>query len=138
MDRESTMTRGEVARRAGVGGETVRFYEREGLLDEPHRTRSGYRQYDAAALARLKFIRRAKELGFSLREIRDLLALRLDHGADCTDVQERAERRLAEVRARIRDLRRMEAQLKELTAACAANRRKMECPLLDTLDQTSG
>jgi Hg(II)-responsive transcriptional regulator len=136
MDPETTMTRGEVARRAGVGGETVRFYEREGLLDEPRRTRSGYRQYDAAALARLKFIRRAQELGFSLREIRDLLALRLDDEADCTDVQQRAERRLAEVRARIRDLRRMEARLKELTAACDANRRKMECPLLDTLDET--
>ena len=136
MDPERTMTRGEVARRAGVGGETVRFYEREGLLDEPRRTRSGYRQYDAAALARLKFIRRAQELGFSLREIRDLLALRLDDEADCIDVQQRAERRLAEVRARIRDLRRMEARLKELTAACDANRRKMECPLLDTLDET--
>lgn len=133
MDR--AMTRGEVARRAGVGGETVRFYEREGLLDEPGRTRTGYRQYDVAALARLKFIRRAKELGFSLREIRDLLALRLDDGADCTDVQQRAERRLGEIRARIRDLTRMEARLKELIAACGANRRKMGCPLLDTLDE---
>ncbi|MGH7572719.1 MAG: MerR family DNA-binding protein [Gemmatimonadota bacterium] len=129
------MTRGEIARRAGVGGETVRFYERQGLLDEPRRTRSGYRQYDAAALRRLKFIRRAKELGFSLREIRDLLTLRLDDNADCTDVQQRAEQRLAEVRARIRDLRRMEARLKELTAACGANRKKMECPLLDALEE---
>ena len=112
----------------------MRFYEREGLLDEPRRTRTGYRQYDVAVLTRLKFIRRAKELGFSLHEIRDLLALRLDDGTDCTDVQQRAERRLAEIRARIRDLTRMEARLKELTAACGANRRKMECPLLDALD----
>ena len=82
------LTIGEVARQAGVGIQTVRFYERQGLLEEPERRASGYRQYDLEAIAVLKFIRRAKELGFTLKEIKSLLALRLDASATRAEVRE--------------------------------------------------
>jgi hypothetical protein len=84
------LTIGEVARQAGVGIETVRFYERKGLLDEPQRRASGYRQYDPEAVAVLKFIRRAKELGFTLKEIKGVLGLRLDASATRAEVREQA------------------------------------------------
>src|SRR3954453_4804764 len=100
------MTIGQVARRAGVGVETVRFYEREGLLEEPARRASGYRQYPEDAVARLLLIRRAKELGFTLREIKDLLALRIDPGATRADVRKRAEAKIADIEARVRYLQR--------------------------------
>src|SRR5688572_6021621 len=93
-------TIGELARQAGVGIETVRFYERQGLLEEPKRRASGYRQYDVEAVAVLRFIRRAKELGFTLREIKALLALRLDDSASRADVREQAKAKVADIEAR--------------------------------------
>jgi Hg(II)-responsive transcriptional regulator len=134
MSGNGHMTRGEVARRAGVGPEAIRFYEREGLLPEPPRTPAGYRQYDDGAVARLRFIQRAKELGFSLSDVRDLISLRLDPEADCDDVKRRAEEKLVEIRGKIRDLSRMEVGLERLTEACEANAEKMECPLLQALE----
>src|SRR5262245_35107394 len=109
------LTIGQVAREAGVGVETVRFYEREGLLDEPARRASGYRQYTRDAVARLRFIRRAKELGFTLKEIGELLALRDDPGAD---VRARAAAHLTDIEARIRDLTRMRGALVQLIDTC--------------------
>src|SRR6266852_273541 len=88
------LTIGQVARQAGVGVETVRFYERQGLLEEPSRRESGYRQYPEDVVARLRFIRRAKELGFSLKEIAELIALRLDPATMCSDIKERAEAKI--------------------------------------------
>ncbi|MCH8048022.1 MAG: MerR family transcriptional regulator, partial [Planctomycetes bacterium] len=79
----NSLTIGQLARRAEVGVETVRFYEREGLLEEPARRPSGYRQYDEGVVDRLRFIRRAKQLGFTLKEIRELLSLRLDPATTC-------------------------------------------------------
>jgi DNA-binding transcriptional MerR regulator len=96
-------TIGEVARRAGVGVETVRFYERQGLLAEPDRKASGYRQYGAEAVSVLRFIRRAKQLGFTLKEIQGLLALRLDAAATRADVRRQARAKLADVEEKIRD-----------------------------------
>lgn len=130
-----TLTRGEIARRTGVGIETVRYYEQRGLLEEPARTRSGYRRYDEAAVRRLRFIRRAKRLGFSLGEIRQLISLKLDPGAECADVQARAEEKLREIAEKIRDLERIQAGLEELTTACRRNDRRMECPLLNVLER---
>lgn len=138
MNDPQVMTRGEVARRAEVGIETVRFYERKGLLPEPPRTPAGYRQYDEGAVSRLRFIQRAKELGFSLNDVRELISLRLDPGADCDDVQRRAEEKRGEIADKIRDLARMRSGLESLTAACRANAEKMECPLLDALDPEDG
>src|SRR5262245_59371689 len=112
------MTIGQLGRQAGVGVETVRFYEREGLLQEPARRGSGYRQYGEEDVARLRFIRRAKQLGFTLKEVGELLALRDDPDATRADVRQRAEAKLADVEARIRDLAAMREALLRLTAAC--------------------
>ncbi len=87
----TVLTIGQLARRADVGVETVRFYQRKGLLAEPDRRPSGYRQYDEAIVDRLRFIKRAKELGFTLNEIKELLSLRLDPSTTCADVKNRAE-----------------------------------------------
>ena len=133
--KDGALTRGQVARRTGIGVETVRYYEQRGLLDNPTRTRSGYRQYDEDAVRRLRFIRRAKQLGFSLSEVRELISLRLDPGTECADVQRRAEEKLREIADKVRDLRRMQAGLEELTAACGRNDRSMECPLLNVLEK---
>src|SRR5438034_3575150 len=95
------LTIGEVARRAAVGIETVRFHERQGLLEEPARKESGYRQYPEDVVARLRFIKRAKELGFSLKEIKDLLALRVDPKTTCAEVKGRAEAKIADVEEKI-------------------------------------
>ena len=124
---------GQVARRADVGIETVRFYEREGLLDEPDRKPSGYRQYDESVVARLRFIRRAKELGFTLKEIKELLSLRVDPSTTCADVRRRAESKAADIDEKIRTLRRMKRALVKLTKTCAGRGPISECPILDAL-----
>ncbi|MBA4066946.1 MAG: heavy metal-responsive transcriptional regulator [Isosphaera sp.] len=127
-------TVGQVARRAGVGVETVRFYERQGLLDEPERKASGYRQYGGGDVAVLRFIRRAKQLGFTLREIKALLALRLDGSATRSDVRAQAAAKLADIGAKIRDLQRMRDALSVLTAACHGDGPATGCPILEALD----
>jgi MerR family mercuric resistance operon transcriptional regulator len=129
------LTIGQVARRAGIGIETVRFYEREGLLNRPARSpSSGYRLYDEGSIATVQFILRAKELGFTLHEIKELLSLRVDPGTSCADVKARAEVKIADIEAKIGTLRRMKAALLRLTRACGETRGGSECPILDTLD----
>src|ERR671918_2137551 len=91
------MTIGQVAKHAGVGVETVRFYERQGLLDAPPRRASGYRQYSQDVIRRIQFIKRAKDLGFALREIRELLSLRVDPNTPCDEVKHRAEAKIADI-----------------------------------------
>ena len=126
---------GQFAKRAGVGVETVRFYEREGLLKEPPRRPSGHREYPEAEVTRLVFIRRAKELGFSLAEIKELLSLRADRRAQCGRVKKRTEAKLADIDERIRTLERMRGALAKLNAACDNERvPTSECPILDALD----
>ena len=109
---------GELAATADVGVETVRFYERRGLLEEPPRLASGYRMYDQEAVSRLQFIRRAKVLGFTLEEIRDLLALREDAASNRSEVRARARAKVDDVDQRIRDLLRIRAALDVLVAQC--------------------
>lgn len=130
----SPLSIGQVARRAGVGVETVRFYEREGLLDEPARRASGYRQYEESTIGRLRFVRRAKELGFTLKEIKELLSLRLDPSTTCADVKRRAEVKISDVEEKIRTLQRMKKALMRLTKACAGRGPISDCPILDALD----
>ncbi|MBI3836630.1 MAG: heavy metal-responsive transcriptional regulator [Planctomycetia bacterium] len=125
---------GHVARRGGVGVETVRFYEREGLLPKPTRTLSGYRQFDEEIIGRLRFIRRAKELGFTLNEIKELLSLRIDPSTTCADVKVRAETKIADIEAKIDSLKRMKLALVKLTKACSGRGTTSECPILDALD----
>ncbi|GAA0711340.1 heavy metal-responsive transcriptional regulator [Dokdonella soli] len=124
---------GAVARAAGVGIDTVRYYEREGLLPAPHRRESGYRDYDTGAVARLRFIRRAKDLGFSLDEIRDLLALSVDRERGVKGVKQRAEQRLDVVEQRIRELKLVQRGLKQLIAACPGHGALEQCPILRAL-----
>jgi Hg(II)-responsive transcriptional regulator len=129
-----TLTIGQIARRAGVGVETVRFYERQGLLEEPERRESGYRQYTEEVVYRLRFIRRAKELGFTLKEIRELMAFRRDPSATRADVRQQAKAKIADIEAKIRDLQRMKDALSKLTASCRGHGPASGCPILDALD----
>jgi len=131
----NSLTIGQLAKIAGVGVETVRFYERKGLLAEPNRRPSGYRQYGEEVVNRLRFIKRAKELGFTLNEIKELLSLRLDPTTTCADVKERAEEKIDDIEAKIRTLRRMKNALVKVTKACSGRGGTSECPILETLDK---
>ncbi|MGE3820242.1 MAG: heavy metal-responsive transcriptional regulator [Isosphaeraceae bacterium] len=126
---------GEVARRSNVGVETVRYYEREGLLRQPDRRPSGYRIYDESVVTRLRFIRRAKELGFTLSEIKELLALWFDVATRCEHVRRRAEEKIARVEAKIRSLEKMKESLKSIVADCKTRDSVKECPLWSGLDE---
>lgn len=128
-----SVTIGRLAADAGVGIDTVRHYEREGLLPAPARSASGYRRYDAASATRLRFIRRARELGFSLDDIRDLLALSTDGAHGTHGVRQRAQARLADVERRIAELRRVQRGLKKLIAACPGHGPLDACPILAAL-----
>src|SRR5262245_31315418 len=129
----TTLKIGQLAQRAGVGVETVRCYEREGLLEAPARRASGYREYGEGVVSRLQFIRRAKELGFTLREIKELLALSADPGATRADVRARARAKVADIEERVRDLLRIKAALEALTARCHGDGPLEGCPILAAL-----
>ena len=124
---------GQVARQAGVGVETVRYYERQGLLAEPERQASGYRRYDDAAVARLLFIRRTKELGFTLAEIKELLGLRFDATTGCEHVRRLAEEKIAGIEDKIRTLQSMKRSLKKVVTQCEQRKSMTECPLWEGL-----
>ncbi len=124
---------GQLARRAEVGVETVRYYERRGLLQEPQRRQSGYRQYSEEAVSRLQFIRRAKDLGFTLREIGELLSLGHDPLAPAVDVRRRAEAKIADIEGKVRSLQRIRKALKALTSACDEHGTVGGCPLFEAL-----
>ena len=126
----ATLTIGRLARAAGVNVETVRYYQRLGLVDEPPKPESGFRHYSADALDRIVFIKRAQQLGFRLEEIRELLEL---GDGRCADVRAKAEQKRRQIEAQIRDLRAMGATLDELIAACRAGRRDTHCPIVETL-----
>jgi Zn(II)-responsive transcriptional regulator len=127
-------TIGELARECGTTADAIRYYEREGLLPRPMRTPSRYRLYEAPAIARLRFIRQAKALGFALDEIRELLALRVDWSKTCGDVRARARSKMAELEARIDGLARMKAALDRLATACPGSGPTSQCPILDALE----
>jgi len=129
-----SMTIGKVAKGAAVGIETLRFYEREGLIEKPPRRDSGYRAYPADTVDRVRFIKRAKELGFSLKEIKDLMALRIAPGATCGQIKKRAEAKIEDIEDKISSLQRMKQALRKLTAACGGKGSVSECPILDALE----
>ena len=132
-ERESGFTRGDLARATGCNIETIRYYEKTGLLPDPPRTDAGYRVYSAAHATRLRFILRARELGFSMEDIRGLLGLGDGTAPTCAEVKERTERHLADVRAKIADLRRIEKVL-SVTAARCSGEDVPDCPVLETLE----
>lgn len=131
----TTLTIGKVAKAAGLGVETVRFYERQGLIAEPARSDSGYRQYGPETIRRLQFIVRAKALGFTLQEIGGLLDLRATPEAGCADVQARAEAKIADIEERITQLDAMKRALGELVVQCRGEGPLSDCPILDALDE---
>lgn len=128
------LTIGKIAKQTGIGVETVRFYEKRGLIDEPPRTEAGYRQYPEDTAPRIRFIRHAKELGFTLTEIKELLHLRLDPMTTCDDVRLVAEEKLRNVRTKIQSLRGIEEALGELIGACAVGGPDGDCPILEALE----
>ena len=128
------LTIGQLARRAGVNIETLRYYERRALLPDPPRTPAGYRKYAPDAVRRIGFIKRAQQLGFTLDEINALLALRVEPDASCDAVEERAERAIARIDGKVAELQRMRAALSELVSACHTRRPTDDCPILDALD----
>ena len=129
-----TMSIGKVAAAAAVNIQTVRYYERRGLLSPARRTPSGYRQYNEDAVARLRFIKHAQELGFSLKEIDELLALRVRRGSACDAVERKTRQKIDLVEQRIRDLERIKRTLQKLADACAARELTQECPILEALE----
>ena len=126
---------GSVAGRAGVNKQTVRYYERIGLIPPAPRDESGYRVYPEAVVARIRFIQEAKVLGFQLREIAELLNLRIDGRTNCDRVQKKAREKRETVRAKIQDLKRMERALTRLVESCATRQPTGACPILESLDK---
>ena len=128
-------TIGQVARQSGIGVETVRFYEREGLIPQPSRPGSGFRRYPQDAVSRIRFIQRSKALGFSLKEIKELLSLRVDSATSCGEVKKRAEEKIADIERKIHALREMKDALSKLTAACRGKGPTGACPILEALGE---
>lgn len=126
---------GEIAARAGVSVQAVRFYERKGLLVKPRRSENGYRSYEGEALERLRFIQRAQRLGFSLEEIQHLLALRVRRTDQCGSVAARVEAKLQDVRTKMADLKRLERALTRIKGRCDSNERTEACPVLRMLEE---
>ena len=129
-----TLTIGALAQAAEVNVETIRFYQRKGLMQEPDRPMGGIRRYGAADLARVRFIKSAQRLGFSLDEIAELL--QLEDGTHCIEARVQAERKLADVRAKLADLTRIEAALADLVARCSAARGRVCCPMIAALQES--
>jgi len=131
----NSLTIGRLAKEAGVNLETVRFYERRGLLPRPPRSASGYRLFPAEAARRLRFIRRAQELGFSLKEVGELLSLRMSRRTTSAAIRARAEAKVVDLQERIRSLESMKKTLQKLTKVCDGCAPLAECPILDSLDR---
>ncbi len=128
---ETGFTIGQLAAAAGVNVETVRYYQRIGLMSVPKKAAGGIRRYGAPELARLKFIKTAQGLGFTLEEIADLV--KLDDGTHCAEAHDIAAQKLHTVRARLRDLRKMETMLARLVRQCETRRGAIRCPLIEAL-----
>jgi MerR family mercuric resistance operon transcriptional regulator len=129
----NALTIGTLARRASVGVETIRFYERRGLV--PRRPARGFRAYPEETVARIRFIRQAQALGFTLKEIAGLLALRVAPGTDCASVRERAAAKLEDVEARLAELARIRRALEKLLAACPGRGAVASCTILGAISE---
>ncbi|HDO25436.1 MAG TPA: MerR family transcriptional regulator [Nitrospirae bacterium] len=130
-----TMTIGQLAKKAGVNIETIRYYERRELIPKPHRRKSGYSEYSNEFVKRIQFIRHAKELGFSLKEVHELLSLRLDPETPCSEVRKRAEVKISDIDERIKNLQQIKKSLLKLSEACQRSCPISECPILEALEK---
>ena len=128
------LTIGQLAKQGGVNLETIRYYERRGILPQPPRTSSGYRVFSNESVRRLRFIKRAQVLGFSLREIEELLTLRARPGRSCANVQAKAKAKIADIDTKLQQLSAMRGALTRLIATCARRGTTSACPILDRLD----
>lgn len=133
--KRSSLTIGQLARKAEINLETVRYYERRGLLPKPPRAASGYRAFPPEAAQRLRFIRRAQELGFSLMEIRELLALRVSPRTSSAEIRKRAEAKIADIEKKIRSLESMRKSLRGLATSCSGCGPISKCPILESLER---
>lgn len=124
---------GQLAKQANVNLETIRYYERRGLLPEPPRNESGHRRYTNESLRRTEFIKRTQSLGFSLREISDLLSLRMEPGTTCANVKARVEAKIQEMQKKIIDLKEIEQALKRMADKCTKKGPISQCPILEEL-----
>jgi len=124
------LTIGKLARKAEVNVETIRYYERTGLIEQPVKPPGGFRHYDRAILERILFIKKAQTLGFKLEEIKTLLELSVGH---CTEIQSIAEDKLEDVQEKIQDLRQLETVLTDLVKQCRASVDKADCPIVEAL-----
>lgn len=130
----SYLTIGKLAKKAGVATETIRYYERSNLLPQPDRLESGYRVYDTETVKRIRFIKEAKDLGFTLAEIKDLLDLTDQETADCASVNRKAQEKLKEVDQKIKALKVMQKGLKVLATRCPADEQPLsECSIINHL-----
>lgn len=125
---------GELARKAGVNPQTIHYYERRGLLPKPPRTESNYRAYPEETVLRVRFVKRAQELGFTLKEIKELLSLRAAPRSRCGDVRGRAQLKLRDIDTRIRTLRAMRKALTKLIGECSGMGPVTQCPILEALE----
>lgn len=130
----SSFTIGQFAKEAGIGVETVRYYQRRGLITEPEKGKTGYRKYGPKDLDRLRFIRRAQEAGFTLSEIGELLELRDDPDARRSDIRSRTAEKILEIDRKIRDLQEMRESLSQLLAACEGEGEAKSCPILTSFE----
>mgnify|MGYP002663723063 CR=1 FL=1 len=130
---DSGMKIGELARRCGVNIDTIRYYERQGLLPAPDRLASGYRHYEATDIARLRFVRRAKGLGFALDEIKDLLALSDHRDQDMGELKSLAKEKLVDIEDRMMELSKIRDGLTTLIDACPGHGALATCPILNAL-----
>ena len=130
-----TLTIGKLAKRIDLNIETIRYYERRGLIPKPRRRESGYREYSDETTIRILFIKHAKDLGFSLKEINELLSLKLDPGTSCSEVRKKAEIKIEDIEGKIKTLRKMKKALLKLTKICSGSGPVSECPILEALEK---
>ena len=128
------MTRGQLAKAAGVHTETIRFYAQKGLIPEPARSAAGYRQYSEDYVDRIRFIKRAQDLGFTLKEILELLSLSLAPDSDRADVKRQVDEKIKDIELKMVDLQRMKNALDELVSCCSGHGSTHECPILEFME----
>ncbi|MCH6578876.1 MAG: heavy metal-responsive transcriptional regulator [Nitrospinae bacterium] len=129
-----TLTRGKLAKRSGVNIETLRYYEKRNLIDPPRRSEAGYRLYTPADILRIRFIKNAQKLGFTLKEIRELLKLRIKINTSCDSVLKKAEHKRAEIMVKIKDLNLMKRALDQLIHKCEESIPTKDCPILESFE----
>jgi len=132
MKNETNLTIGTLAKKSGVGVETVKFYHRQGLLPKPVKPQGGFRHYPEEDIARIRFIKRAQDIGFTLREVKELLKLKIDKKATCGQVMKKADEKILEVDQKIKDLQQMKKSLKQIRKCCEDGTLTLtECPILE-------